>query len=53
MFMDILDKVCNYFNYPEFASFKLEIESLAREHNIPINEVRGPFNEYDFDDIKW
>ena len=48
-----LDKVCNYFNYPEFASFKLEIESLAREHNIPINEVTGPFNDYDLDGIKW
>ncbi len=53
MFMDILDKVCNYFNYPEFASFKLEIESLAREHNIPVNEVTGPFNDYDIDGIKW
>ena len=53
MFMDVLDKVCNYFNYPEFTNFKSEIESLAKEHNIPVNEVRGPFNDYDLDDIKW
>ena len=53
MFMDILDKVCNYFNYPEFASFKSEIESLAKEYNIPLNEVTGSFNDYDIDDIKW
>ena len=51
IFMDVLDRICNFFKYHEFKSLKYELEEYAIENDVPIGDIEGVC-EYP-DEIKW
>ena len=51
IFMDVLDRICNFFKYHEFKSLKDELEQYAIENDVPIGDIEGVC-EYP-DEIKW
>ena len=51
IFMDVLDRICNFFKYHEFKSLKDELEQYAIENDVPIGDIEGVC-EYP-DEIQW
>ena len=51
LFMDVLDRICNFFKFHEFKSLKDELEQYAIENDVPIGDIEGVC-EYP-DEIQW